>query len=39
VDATLVAICEPGDRLLTSDPDDIRRLVQASRVSVDVVRG
>ncbi len=30
VDATVVAIAHAGDRIATSDPDDIRALVAAS---------
>ena len=30
VDATVVAIANPGDRIVTSDPEDIRALVAAS---------
>ncbi len=38
VDATVVAIAATGDRILTSDPRDIRRLVSASRRAIHVVR-
>jgi len=38
VDATVVAVALTGDRVLTSDPDDIGRLVSASRRAVHVVR-
>ncbi|HXC23305.1 MAG TPA: hypothetical protein VNU28_01860 [Solirubrobacteraceae bacterium] len=37
VDATVVAIAATGDRILTSDPGDIRRLVAASRRAIHVV--
>lgn len=37
IDATVVAIAERGDRILTSDPDDIQRLVTASGRVVRVV--
>ena len=37
VDATVVAIAAPGDRVLTSDPRDFRQLVAASRRPVLVV--
>jgi predicted nucleic acid-binding protein len=36
-DATVVAVAASGDRVLTSDADDIRRLVAASGKSVVVV--
>jgi len=38
VDAALVLLCEDGDFLLTSDPDDMIRLVTAAAIDVDVVR-
>ncbi|MHB8341531.1 MAG: hypothetical protein ACYDB7_10200 [Mycobacteriales bacterium] len=37
VDATVVAIANAGDRILTSDPGDIRALVAAARRPVLVV--
>lgn len=37
IDAAVVAVARPGDRILTSDPDDIDRLVQASRLDIAVV--
>lgn len=37
VDATVVAVAAAGDRVLTSDPADIRALVSASRRPVLVV--
>lgn len=36
-DATVVAVASTGDRILTSDPRDIRRLVAASRRAIHVV--
>ncbi len=36
-DATVVAVAATGDRILTSDPRDIRRLVTASRRAIHVV--
>jgi predicted nucleic acid-binding protein len=38
VDATVAAIAARGDRIVTSDPDDIARLVGASGRAVVVVR-
>ena len=37
VDAALVVISRAGDTILTSDPDDLERLVAASGVDVTVV--
>ncbi len=37
VDAIVVAIANPGDRILTSDPKDVRALVAASRRPILVV--
>jgi len=37
VDAAVVAVARPGDRILTSDPDDIDRLVEASRLDIAVI--
>ncbi len=37
VDALLVGIAVPGDRILTSDPTDIRILAEARSVDVVVV--
>lgn len=37
VDATVVAIANAGDRILTSDPKDVRALVAASRRPILVV--
>lgn len=36
-DATIVAVASPGDRIVTSDPSDIRTLVAASGLAVLVV--
>jgi hypothetical protein len=36
-DATVVAVAATGDRILTSDPHDIRRLVSASRRAIHVL--
>lgn len=38
IDATLVLVARAGDRILTSDPDDIRRLAVAAGKSVAVIR-
>ena len=38
IDATLVLVAYPGDRILTSDPQDIQRLVSAAGRSVPVIR-
>ena len=38
VDATVVAIAQAGDRIITSDPDDIRALVAPSGRRILVVR-
>jgi hypothetical protein len=37
VDATVVAVALAGDRILTRDPDDLRRLVAASNLPILVV--
>ena len=37
VDASLVLLAEGGDRILTSDPDDLRHLADASGLRVAVV--
>lgn len=37
-DATLVAVAEAGDRLVTSDPEDMARLATASGRAILVVR-
>jgi hypothetical protein len=31
IDATVVLLAAPGDRILTTDPDDLRRLAEAAR--------
>ncbi len=36
-DATVVAVAAAGDRVLTADPIDIRKLASASRRSIHVV--
>jgi hypothetical protein len=37
VDASVVAVSATGDRIVTNDPGDIRRLVSASEHSILVV--
>lgn len=37
VDAAVVALTHPGDKILTSDPGDIDRLVEAAGVDAQVV--
>ena len=37
-DATVAAIAATGDTIITSDPEDLRRLVEASGRSVRIVR-
>lgn len=37
IDAALVLLAENGDWILTSDPDDIARLVEAAGLHVDVI--
>jgi hypothetical protein len=37
IDATLVLVAYPGDRIVTSDPEDIARLVSAAGRSVQVI--
>ncbi len=37
IDATVVLVAESGDRILTSDPDDIRRLVGVAARPVAVI--
>jgi hypothetical protein len=37
VDATVVLLAEPGDRIVTSDPDDLLRLVRAAGNSAAVI--
>ena len=38
IDATVVLAADSGDRILSSDPQDIHRLVTAARRSVTVIR-
>jgi hypothetical protein len=38
IDATLMLLAHPGDRILTSDTQDIQRLVNAAGRSVPVIR-
>lgn len=37
IDATVVLVAGPGDRILTSDPDDIQRLVTAAGTGAAIV--
>jgi hypothetical protein len=37
IDATVVLLANPGDRILTSDPDDLTRLVEAAKCGAVVV--
>ncbi len=37
IDAALVAMAEPGDRILTSDPNDLAVLAAAAELRVEVV--
>lgn len=37
IDATVVLAAEPGDRILTSDPDDIRRLLNQAGTRAAIV--
>jgi len=37
IDATLVLVARAGDRIVTSDPDDIRQLARAAQLRVAVV--
>ena len=37
IDATLVVVAGAGDRIVTSDPDDIRQLASAAQLPVAVV--
>ena len=37
IDAALVALCQPGDQIVTSDPADIDALADAARLDVDVI--
>lgn len=38
IDATIVLIAEDGDRVLTSDPDDLRHLADTAGARVAVIR-
>jgi hypothetical protein len=38
IDATVVLVARSGDRIVTSDPDDIGRLVSSSGKRVSIVR-
>ncbi len=38
VDALVVGLARAGDTIVTSDPDDLRRLVAAARVTATIVR-
>ena len=38
IDATVALLADPGDRILTSDPDDLRRLCEAAGNNAWVVR-
>lgn len=37
IDATVALLARPGDRILTSDPDDLSRLIQAAGTTAVVV--
>ena len=37
VDAALVALCRPGDQILTSDPDDLAAIADAAWVEIDII--
>ena len=37
IDAALVALCQPGDQIVTSDPADIDALADAAGLDVDVI--
>jgi hypothetical protein len=37
IDATVVLLANPGDRILTSDPDDLTRLAEAAKCRAVVV--
>jgi hypothetical protein len=37
VDATVVLLADPGDRILTSDPDDLTKLAEAAKCRAVVV--
>lgn len=38
IDATVVLLARPGDRILTGDPDDVQRLADAAGIPVTIVR-
>jgi hypothetical protein len=38
VDAAVVLLAEDGDEIITSDPDDLRELAEASGIHVELVR-
>jgi len=38
IDATVALLAEPGDRVLTSDVDDLRRLCEAAGNKASVIR-
>jgi hypothetical protein len=38
VDAAVVLLAEDGDEIITSDPDDLRALAEASGIHVELVR-
>jgi hypothetical protein len=38
IDAALVRLAEDGDRILTSDPDDIEPLARAAGVHIEILR-
>jgi hypothetical protein len=37
IDAAVVLLASDGDRILTSDPDDLRHLAEASEIDADIV--
>ncbi|WP_419932101.1 twitching motility protein PilT [Candidatus Poriferisodalis sp.] len=37
IDAALVALCRPGDQIVTSDRDDLAALADAARLRVDFI--
>ena len=37
IDTALVALCRPGDQIVTSDPADIDALADAARLRVDII--
>jgi hypothetical protein len=37
IDATLVLVARAGDRIVTSDPEDIRELASAAQLRVAIV--